>query len=146
MPIDNFYIRSYKDKNGNIHKYSDSKCKDCKNAYSRNYNNVNKDTLKSIHKEWRREHPNYSKEWAERNKSKIRLSQIKYNYNLTEEEYEALPKACEVCGSTKNLCIDHNHITGKVRGVLCSRCNSALGLLGDSKEVILKLASYIEKQ
>ena len=146
MLIDNFYIRSYKDKNGNIHKYSDSKCKDCKNAYSRNYNNVNKDTLKSIHKEWRREHPNYSKEWAERNKSKIRLSQIKYNYNLTEEEYEALPKACEVCGSTKNLCIDHSHITGKVRGVLCSRCNSALGLLGDSKEVILKLASYIEKQ
>lgn len=118
LPIDNFYIRSYKDKN----------------------------TLKSIHKEWRREHPNYSKEWAERNKSKIRLSQIKYNYNLTEEEYEALPKACEVCGSTKNLCIDHNHITGKVRGVLCSRCNSALDLLGDSKEVILKLASYIEKQ
>ena len=135
MPIDNFYTRSYKDRNGNIHKYPDSKCKDCKNAYSRNYNNVNKDALKNLHKEW-----------AERNKSKIRLSQIKYNYNLTEEEYEALPKACEVCGNTENLCIDHDHITGKVRGVLCSRCNSALGLLGDSKEVILKLASYIEKQ
>lgn len=59
---------------------------------------MNKGTLKSIYKEcrdknktkvksyrdkWRREHPNYSKEWAERNKSKIRLSQIKYNYNLT---------------------------------------------------------------
>lgn len=121
-----------------------------KNAYSRNYNNVNKDALKNLHKEWRdkwrREHPNYYKEWAERNKSKIRLSQIKYNYNLTEEEYEALPKACEVCGNTENLCIDHDHITGKVRGVLCSRCNSTLGLLGDSKEVILKLASYIEKQ
>lgn len=135
MPIDNFYTRSYKDRNDNIHKYPDSKCKDCKNAYSRNYNNVNKDALKNLHKEW-----------AERNKSKIRLSQIKYNYNLTEEEYEALPKACEVCGNTENLCIDHDHITGKVRGVLCSRCNSALGLLGDSKEVILKLASYIEKQ
>lgn len=133
MPIDNFYTRSYKDRNGNIHKYPDSKCKDCKNAYSRNYNNVNKDALKNLHKEWR-------------DKSKIRLSQIKYNYNLTEEEYEALPKACEVCGNTENLCIDHDHITGKVRGVLCSRCNSALGLLGDSKEVILKLASYIEKQ
>ena len=104
LPIDNFYTRSYKDKNGNIHKYSDSKCKNCKNAYSRNYNNVNKDILKSTHKEWRdknktkvksyrdrwrREHPNYFKEWAERNKSKIRLSQIKYNYNLTEEEYYA---------------------------------------------------------
>jgi hypothetical protein len=135
LPIDNFYTRSYKDRNDNIHKYPDSKCKDCKNAYSRNYNNVNKDALKNLHKEW-----------AERNKSKIRLSQIKYNYNLTEEEYEALPKACEVCGNTENLCIDHDHITGKVRGVLCSRCNSALGLLGDSKEVILKLASYIEKQ
>ena len=68
------------------------------------------------------------------------------NESLTEEEYEALPKACEVCGSTENLCIDHDHITGKVRGVLCLKCNSALGLLGDSKEVILKLASYIEKQ
>lgn len=77
MPIDNFYTRSYKDRNGNIHKYPDSKCKDYKNAYSRNYNNVNKDALKNLHKEWRdknktkvksyrdkwrREHPNYYKE------------------------------------------------------------------------------------
>jgi len=69
-----------------------------------------------------------------------------YTRSYKDEEYEALPKACEVCGNTENLCIDHDHITGKVRGVLCSRCNSALGLLGDSKEVILKLASYIEKQ
>ena len=161
LPVDSFYTRNYKDKNGNIHKYPDSKCKECKNAYSRNYNNTNKDVLRGTHKEWRdknetkvksyrdkwrEKHPNYSKEWAEKNKSKIRLSQIKYNYNLTEEEYKALPKACEVCGSIENLCIDHDHITGKVRGILCSKCNSALGLLGDSKEVILKLASYIEKQ
>ena len=74
MPIDNFYIRSYKDKNGNIHKYSDSKCKDCKNAYSRNYNNVNKDTLKSIHKEWRDKNKTKVKSYRESGEENIQTT------------------------------------------------------------------------
>lgn len=71
MPIDNFYTRSYKDRNGNIHKYPDSKCKDCKNAYSRNYNNVNKDALKNLHKEWR-----------DKNKTKSNLIEISGEENI----------------------------------------------------------------
>lgn len=53
-----------------------------------------------------------------------------WEYKLTEEEYEALAKvkACALCGrSDIRLCIDHNHETGKVRGVLCHICNTSLG-------------------
>ena len=162
LPIESFYIRKYTDKNGVQHEYYDSKCKKCKNLYSRNYNRANKDKLDTMHKQWRDQNkdkissyrrnwrgnnPEYNKTWSQNNKESVKLFQVKYNYNLTKEEYEALPKSCEVCGSTDNLCIDHNHETGLVRGVLCSRCNSALGLLRENSSIILRLASYItEKQ
>lgn len=41
--------------------------------------------------------------------------------------------------------VDHDHKTGKVRGLLCSNCNSGLGKLGDTRESILKALRYLEK-
>lgn len=43
---------------------------------------------------------------------------------------------CQVCGSTKNLHLDHCHSTNKVRGVLCRGCNTLLGRLGDNKKSV----------
>ena len=48
------------------------------------------------------------------------------NHKLTSDQYDALATACEICGSTKRLCIDHDHVTGKVRGRLCNRCNKRI--------------------
>ena len=51
---------------------------------------------------------------------------------------------CFVCGSTESLCIDHCHTTGKMRGLLCKPCNSALGLLNDDPERIYNLLLYLK--
>lgn len=52
---------------------------------------------------------------------------------------------CEVCRQPPGgrlLDLDHDHVTGKVRGLLCNRCNQALGLLNDSAEAIRSLLDY----
>lgn len=58
------------------------------------------------------------------------------------------PAACEACGrknGKRRLHCDHNHATGKFRGWLCSQCNVALGMVGESKRGLLKLVRYLEK-
>lgn len=52
---------------------------------------------------------------------------------------------CEVCMSSSNLHIDHDHDTNKVRGVLCHNCNTALGLLLEDVEIMESLKRYILK-
>ncbi len=52
--------------------------------------------------------------------------------------------ACRGCGSTGPLVVDHSHETDRVRGLLCSPCNLALGMVKDSPDVLRQLASYLE--
>jgi hypothetical protein len=57
---------------------------------------------------------------------------------------------CNVCGRTKEdtgqgLCIDHDHQTGHIRGLLCHACNRALGFMRDDPTLIRALADYIER-
>lgn len=64
-------------------------------------------------------------------------------YSLTPDEInELLARGCEVCGSLENLCIDHDHGSGAVRGCLCDWCNRALGLLKDDWRQVARLAEY----
>lgn len=52
---------------------------------------------------------------------------------------------CEICGKTLvRLVIDHNHKTGKLRGVLCVSCNAALGGFMDDSELLRTAAAYLE--
>lgn len=52
---------------------------------------------------------------------------------------------CEICDSTENLAIDHNHETGELRGYLCGKCNSALGLLKDDPDILLRAVEYLQR-
>lgn len=73
-------------------------------------------------------------------------------YCLSVEDYLRLPSACEVCGSTENLTIDHDHACcpgGRacqdcVRGILCRSCNVALGFVRDSTDILQGLINYLE--
>lgn len=70
-------------------------------------------------------------------------------YKMTTEQTVELfrTKQCQNpgCTETKRLHIDHDHITGEVRGLLCSGCNTSLGHLGDDPERILGLVEYLRK-
>ena len=70
-----------------------------------------------------------------RDNYKEKLDWVGYKYNISKDEYlEAMASSnvCEICGSTKELCYDHDHNTMKFRGVLCRSCNKAIGALGDT--------------
>ena len=58
------------------------------------------------------------------------------------------PELCEVCGmkgkKRNGITLDHNHKTGKFRGWLCSNCNTALGLVQESKQILRALIKYLE--
>jgi len=73
-------------------------------------------------------------------------------YGITVDQYNAMYKAqeggCYICGEPeigKALSIDHDHVSGKVRGLLCSNHNRALGLLKDDPDLLLKAHEYLVK-
>lgn len=83
--------------------------------------------------------------------AKYKNTRLKKMYGVTLQEFEdmalKLNYKCEICKQKnkvhKDLVIDHNHNTGGVRGLLCSQCNSALGLLKDSPEVLSEALKYL---
>ena len=77
---------------------------------------------------------------------------LRKNYDLSLEAYMVLFEKqeglCAICrkpqaGRTKNLCVDHDHETGEVRGLLCNNCNRGLGLFGDDPQVLANAADYL---
>lgn len=70
-------------------------------------------------------------------------------FGLTLEDFETMVEsqggACAICsGIPDQLCVDHCHDTGKVRGLLCHRCNRGIGLLRDNPNILRKAATYVE--
>lgn len=92
------------------------------------------------------------KEYRLANPLKIRERYLKVRYNLTIDGWEQLfafqEKACKICKSQepsgKGWHVDHDHQTGKIRGILCHHCNTALGLLKDSSEIAEKVVQYLK--
>ena len=46
----------------------------------------------------------------------------------------------------RGLCFDHNHETGEFRGWICTRCNTAIGLVDEKKETLLSIIKYLEEK
>jgi hypothetical protein len=73
------------------------------------------------------------------------------NYGLSREEHRRLLKeqngACAVCKlpSRRALYVDHCHATRQVRGLLCDKCNTALGLFGDDSKRMRAAAAYVDR-
>ena len=75
---------------------------------------------------------------------------IRRTLNISDEDYTTLmeksKEGCEVCSRPlTKVCIDHCHTSGRVRGVLCNNCNTALGLVGDNVATLTKLIQYLER-
>ena len=61
------------------------------------------------------------------------------------EMVELADGICQICRERKDLVVDHDHKTGKIRGLICRRCNSALGYWKDSPENLLRAIEYIKE-
>lgn len=113
-------------------------CADCNSVERKEYykNNINKEKV-------------LQKKWNESNPDKIYAAHLKARYGLKWDEYNKLlsqhNNKCATCNSDKKLCVDHNHMTGKVRGILCSFCNMALGFAKDDPRILQNLINYLSK-
>jgi arginine utilization protein RocB len=96
--------------------------------------------VRKTYSEFVKRHPEYHKKWH-----------IKNTYDLEFDEYLKLKQKqdnkCAICESelTQKCCIDHDHTTGKIRGILCYNCNTGLGQFKDSEEIMLKAVAYLKK-
>ncbi|MEU6385344.1 endonuclease VII domain-containing protein [Streptomyces bauhiniae] len=77
-----------------------------------------------------------------------RAGHLKRSYGMTEAERDALVASqrglCVICLNAPAAHVDHCHKTGRVRGVLCFNCNSAIGKLGDDPKAVRRAAAYLE--
>lgn len=94
----------------------------------------------------------YEKSQVKYSKEYYRESAVRLKYGLTEKEYNKIYKdqngKCAICGMPeselkKKLCVDHDHKTGKVRGLLCTLCNQALGSFKDNQSNIENALYYL---
>jgi len=106
-------------------------------------------------KAWRIANPDRIKEYRIKNRQKNHRQELVRKYNVKfewfDKQFEIQNKSCGIC--KKNLewtdkqntpHVDHCHATGKVRGILCNRCNTVLGLCEDNKEIFINLIGYLE--
>ncbi len=143
-----------------------TRCKKCQYEYYKKYISANREACNRRSKKWRDENPekikNSRDQWREKNpdkrmeyskkyveSGKHMTSRLKCHYGITNEEYaELLEKTNSKCYICKKLlskpCVDHDHTNGQVRGILCSNCNLAIGLLYDNIEILQSAIDYLK--
>lgn len=88
--------------------------------------------------------------WAARNPDRNKAYQRKYKYGITQEEFDALLVSqdgrCAICRVLlEKAVVDHDHDTGRVRGLLCWNCNVALGHMRDDPDTLARAIAYLER-
>lgn len=113
------------------------------------YNGFHRTECKECHKK-------LQKEAYRRNPDKWRDRQLRARYGMTLSEYTEMlanqDYKCKICSIEQNenvlerkLAVDHDHKTGKVRGLLCTRCNIAVGFIRDNPGWAEKAIVYLNK-
>ncbi len=92
--------------------------------------------------------------YAKANPDKARAKHLRATYGITIQCYEqaliSQNHQCKICGlpwadRTRDFQIDHDHATGKVRGLLCHLCNKGLGMFGDKPQLMVNAALYVQR-
>lgn len=92
---------------------------------------------------------NWRKYPENRNVAKRQAWARKHKYGLTELAYTTLLESqgggCAICRGDFRLSVDHCHVTGKIRGILCGHCNRGLGGFRDNPDLVLGALNYLQK-
>jgi Recombination endonuclease VII len=129
-----------------------SYCKACMAAYVKKNRNGNREAYNIYQSAYQKAHPEYQAEWQYKAK-------LKANFGLTMEDVERMFQEqdgkCAICfreiilrnkNKFNSAAVDHDHTTGEVRGLLCGHCNKALGLVGDSVDVLRRAIWYLSRK
>lgn len=123
-------ISSFNKKKSNASGYN-KQCRSCHNKY-----------VKEVwYKKNAQSQKQASAKWKEQNK--IRVLAARYGVSLEEIKLVLAQTSCRICGNETDLCIDHCHKTGKIRGRLCGRCNRAIGLFKDDIDLLRAAVLYL---
>lgn len=146
-----------------VHRKDTVLCMSCRAKEKTGKNRVDKDLQKENRKKYKQEYFQRNKERIYQknklkivDKDKLQNYYLKSRYGISKKEYEKMLTdrnyKCDICeyiqpeNATKmqNLYIDHCHNTNKVRGLLCFRCNSALGYLKDDIKILENTIKYLK--
>ena len=93
--------------------------------------------------------------YREKNREALSWAKRLYKYGITKEQYLTMYQQqnglCAIClgpcrdSRNRSMAVDHCHVTGRIRGLLCSPCNTAIGMLQDSPVMLRRAADYLEK-
>jgi len=86
--------------------------------------------------------------WCRQCRSSYRneICRGRFRYDISDEHLKQIKsevKECVICGDQTKLVVDHDHVTGKVRGLLCNHCNRGLGHFRDSPMLLEFAAQYL---
>jgi hypothetical protein len=129
--------RAYNREYGNRH--AEARKVRCRTWYGRN-----KERARANNRRWKRENrERYNRQQVARKRERL--------YGLSSEAFDALLAAqhgvCAICGRGPNgkaWNVDHDHATGVVRGILCLKCNTLLGMAEDSTDRLMAAIRYLE--
>jgi hypothetical protein len=100
----------------------------------------------------------YQAQYRLENRQVLRDRERERRFGVSRREYAEMYKqqngVCAICSQpetatrksvVKSLAVDHNHTTGKVRGLLCSACNTAIGKMRENPEILASAIQYLER-
>jgi len=135
---------------GGTDRYTDGECKQCCRERSKKY----VENLRANHPErWAQMNKVNGANYYAKNKSRRAELNLK-KYGISLKEWDAMfmsqSGCCAICNKHQSnfkyrLAVDHCHKTGKIRGLLCQNCNTAIGLLQDDPSLCVKAEKYLLK-
>ena len=145
--------------------YRTASCKKCERAYDLDYyHQIEKHTdMYKARQERRKKKFRETGHWKDWYKKGGRNRALKRKFGMTENDYKLMLKkqqgVCAICGNPETrivnrsdndkrlrpLSVDHDHITGTVRELLCDSCNNGIAKFGENIQYLAKAISYLEK-
>jgi hypothetical protein len=126
-------------------------CKDCNNAAYKVWRESDLVKASAVTKRWRENNPEKVKEISQNYLAQDKNLKLIKAYGISLVDYNNMLIAqngvCYVCSNPPNkkaLFVDHCHRTNKVRALLCTKCNTALGQVNDNIDLLLKLIKYLK--
>tara|TARA_R110000787_G_scaffold126500_1_gene237823 strand:- start:395 stop:883 length:489 start_codon:yes stop_codon:yes gene_type:complete len=129
-------------------------CKPCLKLEKRAYVAKNREKVRAQQATYRAENKDKIDAHYKKNRTKYRMDAVGLRYDMTVEAYDIMFAdqlgCCKMCdveekhAPRQRLCVDHDHDTGAIRGLLCGNCNSAIGLLKDSSVYTIRATTYLQ--